>query len=87
MQNLNADENRSFVAASATEDIRDFLQNILHRANSIEENLSALERPRWAEPLKNIRLFALQALADCSGSAESVARDREPAGSEYTSHI
>ena len=66
MHNLDADENRSVVAASATEDVRDFLRTVLHRANSIDENLSALERPRWAEPLKNIRLFASQALADCS---------------------
>ena len=55
------------VLAPATENVREFLQNVVQRANSVEASLSVLERPRWAEPLQNIRQLALQALAECSG--------------------
>lgn len=69
----------------ATEDVRDFLQNVLHRTNSIEEKLSVLERPRWAEPLQNIRQFASQALAQCSGRAPCSDDRRQTAPPECTS--
>lgn len=63
------------VLAPATENVREFLQNVVQRANSIEESLSVLERPRWAEPLQNLRLFALQALAECSGRVPMTTSD------------
>ncbi len=64
------------VATPATErDVRDFLQTIVHRVNSIEETLSVLDRARWSEPLQSIRSFAIQTLAECSGRAPMSAVD------------
>ena len=55
------------IVTPATErDVRDFLQKIVHRVNSIEENLSVLDRTRWSESLENIRSIAIQALAEYS---------------------
>ena len=55
------------VVTPATErDVGDFLQTIVHRVNSIEENLSVLDRARWSESLENIRSIAIQALAEYS---------------------
>jgi DNA-binding response OmpR family regulator len=64
------------VATPATErDVRDFLQTVVRRMNSIEENLSALDRARWSEPLENIRSFAKQALAEHSGHVPATTID------------
>ena len=68
----NAAAQKVALLAPATErDVRDFLQTVVHRANSIEETLSVLDRAQWSEPLESIRSCATQALAECSGQVPS----------------
>lgn len=62
----NAPSEGHVVTPATERDVRDFLQTIVHRVNSIEENLSVLDRARWSEPLENIRSLAIQALAEYS---------------------
>ncbi len=67
---------KDHVVTPATErDVRDFLQTVVRRMNSIEENLSALDRARWSEPIDNIRSLATKALTEYSGQLSTTAVD------------
>ncbi|MBX9773898.1 MAG: response regulator [Xanthobacteraceae bacterium] len=74
----NAPSEGRVVAPAAERDVRDFLQTIVHRVNSIEASLSVLDRARWSEPLDEIRSIAIQALAAYAGQVPMAMVDGAP---------
>jgi DNA-binding response OmpR family regulator len=69
---------------TATErDVREFLKNVVRRADAIEGSLPVHDRERWAESLRRASSSAIRAFAECFGQEPNLATDGagcEPTG-------
>jgi hypothetical protein len=56
-------------------DVREFLKNVIRRADAIQGNLAAHDRERWSAPLQGVRTAANRAFAECSKPEPGSATD------------
>src|SRR5664279_3440892 len=57
------------------QDVRDFLQSVIHRADALEQQLPVNDHAQFSEQILGIRLFAQRAFSECSRGKWSSAAD------------